>query len=178
MKTCIECGNTYPNKSFYKNKLNTDGRRNNCKYCCREYRIKNKDKLNQDKKNWYQKNKGHVKEYNLIYRKNNAAQIKAAHEEWKIRNRTKWRAIKNAANAEYRASKRNAFVSWADRRKIREIYQSARELTELTGIQFHVDHIIPLKGVNVCGLHWEYNLQILPYYENGSKFNKLIEDIV
>ena len=54
---------------------------------------------------------------------------------------------------------------WADTDKIRQIYLLRPE-------GFHVDHIIPLKGDVVCGLHVENNLQYLPAKENISKKNK------
>lgn len=93
----------------------------------------------------------------------------AANKDWKRRNPEK--------NAFYvmkrQAAKLQAIPSWADMDKIEAIYTEARRLTELTGILHHVDHIVPLQSPWVCGLHCEANLQILPYYENQSKSNRV-----
>jgi hypothetical protein len=54
---------------------------------------------------------------------------------------------------------------WADRKKIQDIYDNCP-----TG--YEVDHIIPRRGRNVCGLHVENNLQYLTKKENRRKKNK------
>jgi 5-methylcytosine-specific restriction endonuclease McrA len=54
---------------------------------------------------------------------------------------------------------------WANKNAINVIYRRARELGQT------VDHVVPLKGGNVSGLHVENNLQILPRSENSSKGN-------
>jgi hypothetical protein len=63
---------------------------------------------------------------------------------------------------------------WADKEKINEIYLRARELTALTGIRHEVDHIIPSNHELVCGLHCEFNLQILSKDQNCQKSNKFV----
>lgn len=74
-------------------------------------------------------------------------------------------AYKKTYRRLYKANLREAKVPWADMKKVAEIYERARELGH------HVDHIIPLKHDLVCGLHNEFNLQILPPHENIAKSN-------
>jgi 5-methylcytosine-specific restriction endonuclease McrA len=73
---------------------------------------------------------------------------------------------------EYRMRKRHGTLTGCDVHKIRAIYKEAARLTERTGTPHQVDHIVPVKGDNVCGLHVPWNLQILTANQNRSKSNK------
>lgn len=80
---------------------------------------------------------------------------------------------KDAANkARRRAIRRNATPNWANYSAIQQVYADARVLSDDLGVSFEVDHIIPLRGKLVCGLHWEGNLQIIPANDNRKKSNK------
>lgn len=74
------------------------------------------------------------------------------------------------------ASKIKASPSWLTKDhkfQISEIYSKAAIKTAETGIAHEVDHIIPLRGKVVCGLHVPWNLQVLPAYKNRQKSNLL-----
>lgn len=74
------------------------------------------------------------------------------------------RAVIKARNAQYRADRLLRHPSWADLVKIALIYKNCPE-------GHHVDHIIPLKGELVSGLHIESNLQYLTAKDNLAKGN-------
>jgi hypothetical protein len=71
------------------------------------------------------------------------------------------------------AMKLQAIPAWANFAAIERHYANARYLTEITGHQHHVDHIIPLRGETVCGLHVENNLRAIPHFLNTRKGNSL-----
>lgn len=74
-------------------------------------------------------------------------------------------------DAARRAKKLQATTSWGQERVL-DFYQKAKELEAANpGVKYHVDHIVPLVGKNVCGLHNHFNLQILTETENKRKGN-------
>jgi hypothetical protein len=77
----------------------------------------------------------------------------------------------NAKGARSRARRLNRCVAWADRKAIAWFYAEAIRLTKQTGIQHEVDHVIPLQGRTVSGLHVEGNLRVIPHKENRRKHN-------
>ena len=72
---------------------------------------------------------------------------------------------------------RDATPPWITRKQkleIRQLYQVAITMTQTTGEQYVVDHIIPLRSDAVCGLHVPWNLRVITQEENLKKSNKLL----
>jgi 5-methylcytosine-specific restriction endonuclease McrA len=149
MKQCTKC-NVFKSKSeFNKNLVAKDGLQFRCIPCKKE-----------QNKQTYLKN-GHLwKSRKNIDGKQHYVQYKE-HYMNKARNRLR--------NLEMRTPQ------WANEFFINEAYDLARLRTQMLGTAWHVDHIIPLQGKNVCGLHVEYNLQVIPAKENLKKSNKFLE---
>ena len=100
----------------------------------------------------------------LIYKAARPAREKAAKE--------RALALRRQRSAKRRASERLRSPAWADLTKVQEVYKLAVGLTIKTGVAHHVDHIYPLCGELVSGLHVHQNLQVLLAVENMQKHNK------
>ncbi len=80
----------------------------------------------------------------------------------------------NAQEAKRRARKLSATPKWLTEEHKNHMlycYYVAKDCEILTGNKYHVDHIVPLQGENVCGLHVPWNLQVLPAKLNIAKGN-------
>lgn len=126
----------------------------------------------------YQKNKEVGQQYTRTYRLNNYKIIKAKKKEYNANNKH----IRNAAVARRKASKIQRTPAWLTEDElwlIKEIYELAQARTELFGFSWHVDHIIPLQGKLVSGLHIPENMQVIPGIDNIKKYNTYrVSDVV
>ncbi len=87
--------------------------------------------------------------------------------------RDKHPELYRARRKNYKLIKSRNMPIWADKNKITEVYKSCIEADKNTGIKHHVDHVIPLRGKLVSGLHVHYNLQVIPARDNMAKGNRL-----
>ena len=143
MKTCFKCKQVKPYTAYAKHSTSKDGYYTSCIDCKKSY-----------KKEWYLKNKERLLEKASDWSKNN------------LEKKRFYRSIRRATIA-------SSTPKWANLDKIKQIYKCASDLKKQTGILYEVDHIVPLKGKNVCGLHIEHNLQIIEMSKNRQKAYKL-----
>jgi hypothetical protein len=95
---------------------------------------------------------------------------------WKDRNQLWVRADTKARRRKHRL----ATPKWLTRRQkgeIRQLYQIAMTMTQTTGEQYVVDHIVPLRSEFVCGLHVPWNLRVITREENLIKSNQLVDTL-
>lgn len=134
-----------------------------CMECTRE----DKRCLNKEKPKWFQKlkkqsylrNQQHILQQKKQYRQTNKGKIiaLATARKKRIKQRTpKW-------------------LTPDDKWIIKEVYELAALRTKLFGFSWHVDHIIPLQGKTVTGLHVPTNLQVIPWIDNVRKKNKVLD---
>lgn len=81
-------------------------------------------------------------------------------------------ASSTAATAARRAALLNQTPPWANKGLTRAVYAEAARLTNQTGVFHDVDHVVPLRGRLVSGLHVHYNLKPIPWHVNRSKSNR------
>lgn len=145
-RNCVECGRL-KNRALLKSRPEI-GRRKG-----KRYRIRNRELVLSSKRAYCEAN-----------REREANRARA----WRANNK----ARKLAEVTAQKAAVRVATPQWVDRRAIEVVYIAAARITAESGIQHHVDHIVPLRGENVCGLHVPWNLQPLPAKANLQKGNR------
>lgn len=146
LKKCTKCLLLKAFSSFYKVKKSKDGYTSYCSSCLSAYK----------RERYYQ---------NLDRERERA-------KKWHHDNR----ARSNARTVQRRNTKRNQTPSWLspiDVLHMQCLYQLSAMRTKESGFVWHVDHIVPLKGKTVSGLHVPWNLRVIPATENLSKGNKL-----
>lgn len=150
-KVCTKCKKDKPLGDYYKNRSQKSNLNPSCKDCQNKA---NKKSLSlgdaKQRKNEY--DRAYMKSYN---REN--------------------RATRTSQENFRRARKLEATPPWltgSQKAHINRTYKLAQMMQEVTGDTYHVDHIVPLQGKNVCGLHVPWNLQALRADLNLKKGNR------
>lgn len=182
MKQCSICGEVKPLADFYNSKSGKQGTTAHCKKCGaakdRERYIKRRLNPNwvakeqarqRDKqKRAYDADPDKLRARRRAYHANNRETSNQKAREYKQQNPEKIKELNLKWNHIDRAARKLRVPSWLtseDRAMMTSVYREARRLG------LHVDHIIPLQGKLVSGLHVPQNLQLLHPSENCSKKN-------
>jgi len=173
---CVECGKERT-KEWIKN--NPEKR----SAAQREYAERNKAAVIAKNKRWRENNPHKPAEYRAKQTPEQKAKIAKRMKEWRLNTIETRKSVskawkqKNADKVRVDTAVRRRRVRVAKPTGIgydalKPFYEKAQTLTANTGVLHHVDHIVPLKGENICGLHVPWNLQIMTAKENLSKSNK------
>jgi hypothetical protein len=175
MKTCGGCSKILSLDNFHKRVLasGTVSYQSRCKECHKEYLRSWRKKKWKNDEVWREGQKLKAKSY----RKSNPDFVA------KIRKRARRTSKKHyfenkssyvAKDALRRAKKLKATPDWLteeQREFISNLYKFRSNISGVVGREYHVDHIVPLQGRNVCGLHVPWNLRVIPAEQNLSKGN-------
>jgi len=140
----------------------------------KKYKSENSDAIKKKGRDLYAANREKRSKMASEYRKRNPEAAKESQKKWGLANRPKRTAAENAR----RAAKNQATPLWlTDEHKcqVNLFYETAERLRKISGIDLAVDHMVPIKGKNVTGLHVPWNLCIIGKIENSSKSNKISE---
>lgn len=156
IKHCTKCDVVKETTLFSKRARSPDGLASWCKQCMTAY-----------KKRWVIDNPDKHRAHALKSYHKDPSKNRVANREWYRNNRGKNRA----KTVQYKLAKINRTPPWADLDAIRAIsVECARR--RAAGENVVVDHIVPLRGKYVSGLHVHQNLRIIPHDENARKGNK------
>lgn len=188
---CTTCQNINSNIHIKNKYKNDEEYRNNCKSYQQSYRINNPEQYNKQlekrktddfkekqrlrSKLWYHNNTIRSLTNSSVYHStqyynNEEYRLKFLQKSINYRKNNPSKVLMWTNNR--RALKVKATIPWINNTIVESLYQKAKELEQKTGIRYEVDHIIPLQGRLVCGLHWEQNLQVIPAVENRRKSNR------
>ena len=186
MKQCSKCKKLLTLDLFSKDKATKDWLYPSCIVCIKaknsKFYLNNREKVKQRNLKWRAENreidnklarewrKKNPESYKAVYDKSNAKTM-GYNVEWnrqaRLANPVKYRV----RSTERYAQKLKRMPSYANKDVIEVFYWVSRQMWVTMGIQYHVDHIIPLRGKIVSWLHHEWNLQVMRWWDNCKKSN-------
>lgn len=137
----------------------------------KKYAEDNAEQVKLARRDHYIRNREAIKQNAAGWAESNRESRRKIAREWAKRNRD----IVSANNRKRQARKQNATPAWFgefDDFVMKEAYDLAKRREAATGIKWEVDHIVPLAGRKVCGLHVGGNIQVIPMAENRKKSNR------
>jgi len=179
LKKCTCCHQEKSPEDFYKR---GDGLTSNCRDCitskAKQYREQNKQEIKERR----QVRQADDSERRKQWGKENKDRLAAYMREWRTQNKTRELEIAKASrsrriekilqsNKERVDWVKRATPAWAEKWILSEAKRLARLRTKLTGAQWDVDHIVPIKSPKVCGLNAFTNIQVVPKAVNAAKRN-------
>lgn len=165
-RKCVQCATE---SASAWNKANSDKHNKHSA----DYAKQHPDRVSKRYKAWVKENYDRKLANNRAYAERNWDRYLAISRRWKRRNPDQVKAIA----AQRRAAELSRMPSWLsddDKWIMREVYDLALQRSAATGVTWHVDHVVPLQGRNVSGLHVPWNLQVITGSENmrkGNRFN-------
>lgn len=168
MKICSTCSQQKHLSQFYPHPHGAFGRRAECKQCSKAASVA-----------WARANPEKHAAWGRANPEKHAASFArwdATHPGESAARAAEWAKLNaaqvNARHSKRRAAQLQATPKWANDFFIEEAYHLAQLRTKVTGFKWHADHVVPLKHPLVQGLHVEFNLRVIPWYENITKGNR------
>ncbi len=163
MKICNVCKVSKPPSEFFRCKAFKDGLDYTCKECSKARR-KAWGAVNRDRARIIANRSFHAHK--------SPERSAAAFAKWYAKTKVDGTFHRHTVKAQRRrATKLQAIPSWSNQFFVDEAYELAQHRSQVTSVEYVVDHIVPLQHPNVCGLHTHTNLRVITDFENCSKKN-------
>lgn len=162
-----------------------------CRPCvaayARAYWEQNQERLSTERKAWAEANPERKAAADKRWAQENPERRRAAQRKWSATNVDFERSLKR----QYRADNKGRVTAWQAKRRAAQLqrtpawlttddmwmmeqaYELAQLRTQMFGFEWHVDHVLPLQGKTVSGLHVPHNLRVIPGVVNVQKGNRV-----